>query len=90
MATMSISLPDSLKIWAQEKAENGDYSTPSDYIRSLIRDDKARSLQKLEAMLLEGLESGNPVLDTPESRAAFRNKAQEIFARQKGSKPATK
>ena len=87
---MSISLPDGLKEWAQKKAESGDFSTPSDYIRSLIRADKQRVLHELEAMLLEGLDSGEPILDAPVSRKALRKKAQTIVARQKTSQPATK
>ena len=67
MATMNVSLPDSLKNFAQERASSSDYSNPSDYIRSLIRADKQRAAEeKLEQALLEGLSSGpsSPVDDT--------------------------
>jgi antitoxin ParD1/3/4 len=56
---MSISLPDSLKAYVKERVEEERYSTPSDYMRSLIREDmRRRDEQKLEQMLLEGLQSG--------------------------------
>ena len=62
MATMNVSLPDSLKHFVQERANSSDYSNPSDYIRALIRADKQRAVEeKLEAALLEGLSSGPSV-----------------------------
>lgn len=60
MATMNISLPDSLKSFAQKRATS-DYSNPSDYIRALIRADKQKyQEEQLEQVLLEGLASGEP------------------------------
>ncbi|MBK8452889.1 MAG: type II toxin-antitoxin system ParD family antitoxin [Thiofilum sp.] len=59
MATMNISLPDSLKLFVQERIEHSDFSNPSDYIRALIRADKERYLeQQLEQALLQGINSG--------------------------------
>jgi antitoxin ParD1/3/4 len=56
---MNISLPDSLKKHVKERAEEERYSTPSDYMKSLIREDmRRRDEQKLERMLLEGVRSG--------------------------------
>jgi antitoxin ParD1/3/4 len=58
-ATMNISLPDSLKEYVKERVEEERYSTLSDYVRSLIREDqKQRDEKKLEQMLLEGVRSG--------------------------------
>lgn len=67
MATMNVSLPDSLKDFVQQRAKSSDYSNPSDYIRALIRADKQRAAEeKLEQALLLGLNSGpsTPVDDT--------------------------
>jgi hypothetical protein len=48
------------------------YSTPSDFIRDLIREDKRRQEQtRLERLLLEGLESGSERL-TPEEWKALK------------------
>lgn len=45
----------------------GGYSTPSEYLRELLRkDQKQRAEEKLEALLLEGLNSGEPIEITPE------------------------
>jgi antitoxin ParD1/3/4 len=49
MATMNISLPDTLKDWAERRADGGDYGNTSDYVRDLIRRDKERS-EKIKAM----------------------------------------
>jgi len=43
--TMNISLPRDLKRFVRERAKSAQYSNPSDYVRSLIRDDQ----QRLEA-----------------------------------------
>jgi len=81
MATMNISLPEELKDFAQKKATGGGFSTPSDYIRSLIRADRERVLGELEALLLEGINSGVPIEWTPEKRDQLRKTLQGESAR---------
>ena len=67
MASLNISLPQSLKEYVEAQVESSGYSTPSEYIRTLLRDDqKRRAEDRLEALLLEGLESGAPIPVTPE------------------------
>jgi antitoxin ParD1/3/4 len=39
-ATLTISLPRTMKNFVEEKIREGRFSTPSEYIRSLIRDDQ--------------------------------------------------
>jgi antitoxin ParD1/3/4 len=57
--SLNISLPKGLKEYVAERVAEDNYSTASDYIRALIREDrKRRAERKLEALLLEGLESG--------------------------------
>ena len=61
MTSMNVSLPEELKAYAEEQTKNG-YSTPSEYVRELIREDqKRRAREKLNALLLEGLDSGDGV-----------------------------
>jgi antitoxin ParD1/3/4 len=58
MQTMNISLPDPLKEFVDDQIAGGRYSSVSEYIRELIREDEKRKAQeRLEALLLEGLES---------------------------------
>ncbi|MGB6554539.1 MAG: type II toxin-antitoxin system ParD family antitoxin [Candidatus Binataceae bacterium] len=59
MTSLNVSLPKPLKDYIEDRVSAGGYSTPSEYVRDLIREDrKRRGQQKLESMLLEGLESG--------------------------------
>jgi antitoxin ParD1/3/4 len=67
LTSLNISLPQSLRDYVEDQVRDSGYSTPSEYVRSLLREDqKRRSQGKLEALLLEGLESGKPIEITPE------------------------
>ena len=67
MASLNISLPQSLKDYVEGQVSACGYSTPSEYLRELLRQDqKQRAQEKLEALLLEGLNSGDPIEITPE------------------------
>lgn len=66
MSTMNISLPEALRVFVSERVV-GRFGSASEYIRELIRDDQRRAArEKLEALLLKGLDSGEPVEVTPE------------------------
>ena len=61
MTSMNVSLPEDLKEYMEAQTKTG-YSTPSEYVRELIRgDQKRRAKDKLDALLLEGLNSGEPI-----------------------------
>ena len=45
MQTMNISLPDSLKDFVDHQIAEGRYSSVSEYIRDLIRDDEKRKAE---------------------------------------------
>jgi antitoxin ParD1/3/4 len=79
MATMNISLPDSLKAFAHDQTQTDSYSNPSDYVRSLIREDKAKkeAQQHIEALLLDGLNSGDPIPVTPKYWKTLREELTE-------------
>jgi antitoxin ParD1/3/4 len=55
MATMNISLPESLKTFVDEQVAGRGYSTSSEYVRELIRKEQDR--EKLRNLLLEGAAS---------------------------------
>ena len=58
MQTMNISLPEPLKEFVDQQIAHGRYSSISEYVRELIREDEKRKAQlKLENMLLEGINS---------------------------------
>jgi antitoxin ParD1/3/4 len=57
--TIHISLPEPIKEYMDERVTEGHYSTLSDYVRVLVREDQKRHAEeRLEKLLLEGLESG--------------------------------
>lgn len=67
MSTLNISLPQSMRAFVDERVASGGYSTASEYIRELVREDqKRRAAERLDALLLEGLDSGKPVEVTDE------------------------
>ena len=58
MTSMNVSLPESLRRYAEKRAAMG-YSSVSEYFRELLRLDRKRAAEeKLEKLLLEGLDSG--------------------------------
>ena len=60
------------------------YSTASEYIRELIREDQKRAADaKLEALLIEGLDSGDPVEITPEFWKELRAELRERYRKAK-------
>jgi len=79
MASLNISLPQSLKDYVEEQVTANGYSTPSEYVRELLRhDQRRRSEEKLEVLLLEGLNSGDPIQITPEY---WENKRRQLLER---------
>ncbi|MEO8096512.1 MAG: type II toxin-antitoxin system ParD family antitoxin [Acidobacteriota bacterium] len=89
MQTMNISLPDQLKEFVDHQVESGRYSTVSEYVRELIRDDeKRRSQEKLESLLLEGLQSGKPTEMTRQDWSEIRAEALKQFEARRARKRA--
>ena len=52
MTSLNISLPEVLKAYVEGQVASGDWGTPSEYIRELIRQDKERRMANLEQELL--------------------------------------
>ncbi|QEH35669.1 Antitoxin ParD4 [Aquisphaera giovannonii] len=67
METMNVALPEPMKQYVQDRVSEGGYSSVSEYIRELIRNDQRRNVEsRVDALLLSGLDSGEPVTITPE------------------------
>ena len=58
MASLNIPLPDQLKAYVEDRVTSGDFGTPSEFIRALIRQDKEHRRSHLEVELLGALQSG--------------------------------
>ena len=87
MQTMNISLPDQLKEFVDVQVDSGRYSSVSEYIRDLIRDDERRKArEKLEALLLEGIQSGEPTEMTRQDWNEIRAEALKQFEARKSRK----
>jgi len=57
MTSLNISLPDPLHAYVEDRVASGDFGTPEEYVRSLIRQDNERRSARLEEQLLDALES---------------------------------
>jgi len=51
VTSLNISLPEALKDYVESQVATGDWGTPSEYVRELIRQDKERRLHNLKQEL---------------------------------------
>jgi antitoxin ParD1/3/4 len=70
LATMTVSLPDSIKEWIEDQVEEGEFETSSDYVRGLVERDRERRhqqrIEELRRIVDEGLVSGLSTRTTDE------------------------
>jgi antitoxin ParD1/3/4 len=71
MATLNISLPDSMRAFVDSEVASGDYGTASAYMQQLIRRDKRRA--EVRQMILDGIASES----VGEFDDAFRQEMRE-------------
>lgn len=81
MTSLNISLPELLKTYVEGQVASGDWGTPSEYIRELIRQDKERRLANLEQELLAAVKGPKLEVSLKEIRnkgliAALRERAR--------------
>ncbi|MGA8431960.1 MAG: hypothetical protein WB729_19205 [Candidatus Sulfotelmatobacter sp.] len=81
MTSLNISLPEALKKYVEGQISSGDWSTPSEYIRELIRQDKDRRLHSIEQDLIAAAKGPKIELTMAEIRrkglvAALRERTQ--------------
>jgi antitoxin ParD1/3/4 len=65
MTSLNISLPEALKEYVEGQVASGDWGTPSEYVRELIRQDKERRLGHLEQSLIAAAKG--PKIEIPVS-----------------------
>jgi antitoxin ParD1/3/4 len=68
MTSLNISLPEPLKQYVEGQVASGDWGTPSEYIRELIRQDKERRLYSLEQDLIAAAKGPTIALSLAEVR----------------------
>jgi len=73
MTTIPVQLPDDVRLFAESFAKIKGFATVNDFISSLVAELKDRQL-KLEAELLEGLDSGPASAKTDEDWRQMRSR----------------
>lgn len=60
MARLNVALPEAMKRWVDDQAQQGNYSNADDYIQDLIRRDQERLIDvgQFQSLVDEGLASG--------------------------------
>jgi antitoxin ParD1/3/4 len=82
MATMNISVPDEMKAFVEEQAAKSGFGTVSEYMRVLIRgiQDRQAERERVDALLLTGLDSGPATLLTPADWESIRREVHKRHA----------
>jgi antitoxin ParD1/3/4 len=84
MQTMNISLPDPMKQYVEEQVTAGAYSSASEYVRELVRADQKRNAkEQLEQVLLNAINSGDPIEVTAEMIDEVRQRLRARAAQRK-------
>lgn len=68
MTSLNILLPEALKEYVEGQVASGDWGTPSEYVRELIRQDKERRLDNLQQELLAAARGAKIELPVAEIR----------------------
>ncbi|WP_199247176.1 ribbon-helix-helix domain-containing protein [[Phormidium] sp. ETS-05] len=83
MTNINISLPDSMTAYVEEIVAKEGYSTISEYFRELVlQDQKRKASDRLETLLLEGLESGSATPMTEEDWQDIRSTVRQRLSQQ--------
>ena len=84
MMTLQISLPESLRDFVERQVAEGGYETASEYVQDLLREiQKRKAKEKVEALLLEGLNSGDSIEVTPEYWKEMRRQLDQRHGKAK-------
>jgi antitoxin ParD1/3/4 len=85
LTSLHVSLPEDLKEFVHQEVAEGGYSTPSDFVRSLLRERREQKLrQGIDANLLSSLETPAQEV-TPEYLASLRRDVKAIIDRKEAS-----
>ncbi|WP_228041796.1 ribbon-helix-helix domain-containing protein [Planktothrix mougeotii] len=80
MNLLNLSLPESIQTFVEHQVAKGGYANANEYILDLLRQEQVK-IERVESLLLEGLESGEPIELTDEwwdqKRSQFLRKASE-------------
>ena len=81
MTTLTIKLNDSLQQFVETQAAEAGHSTPGEFVQTLLQElQKKKAKEKVEALLLEGLHSGEGVELTPRVWEEMRQEGLKLLA----------
>ena len=87
MNTVTISLPESLKAFVEKQVATKGFGNVSEYFRTLLRDAQDRDSEgRLEALLLQGLTSGEVKTVDKGFWMALRGEAKRLVAEHDAAK----
>jgi antitoxin ParD1/3/4 len=82
MTTVTISMPESLKQFLDHEVATKGYGNVSEYVRGLLRQAQAKDADtRLEALLLEGVTSGEDIRVTRDFWRELKAEARQIAAK---------
>ena len=82
MRTIAILLPEPLRKFVDGEIESGRYSSASEYIQELIREDeKHKAEERVEALLVEGLQGQETALIREDWNALRQEALAKLKAR---------
>jgi antitoxin ParD1/3/4 len=85
MSSIQIELPDELKRFLEAQATSRGFETPSEYVRSLLEQDRIRNLRtELEELLLEAVRTPSSPL-TDQDWEDIRRRGRAILERRRGA-----
>jgi antitoxin ParD1/3/4 len=86
ITSLHVSLPEDLKEFVRQEVAAGGYSTPSDFVRTVLREKRAQKLRgQIDAALLASLETPAEEV-TAEYLASLRREAHELIARKEAGR----
>jgi antitoxin ParD1/3/4 len=87
MTKVLVSLPEPLKQFIDGLVAEGTFKDSSEYLRSLVdRDREAREKARVEALLIEGLDSGPSTPMTPDDWEEIEREGRRIATARKARK----
>ena len=82
--TMSIAMPEEMRAYVEERIRTGQFGNASEYFRHLVREDAKRAAEeRLTQLLLEGINSGDPI---PVNDAWWAQRREELIERAHAAK----
>lgn len=73
---MSFALPEELRAYVDERVASGEYGNTSEYLRELIRRDRQeQAVNRLRALVADGLDSGDALPLTDQRVEQLRREA---------------